>query len=174
MGEGQTADDAHVPEGAGYLLDVPAGHKRTEVGVIPKDWEVRTVGDLFAFKNGLNKAKRYFGAGTPIVNYMDVFERPGLTPGDLSGRVSLTSDEIKNYQVQKGDVFFTRTSETAEEVGVASVMLESPRDTVFSGTRPSCSTSRRSPTRIAISDSVLPPDSSDPRLSQGRPTPPVR
>ena len=112
---------------------MPPGYKRTAAGVIPKDWEERMIGDLFAFKNGLNKAKRYFGTGTPIVNYMDVFECPGLTSGDLRGRVSLTPDEIKNYQVLKGDVLFTRTSETAEEVGVASVMLESPRDTVFSG-----------------------------------------
>ena len=133
MGEARAVGDVCVPAGTGTVPNVPAGYKRTGAGVIPEDWEDRAIGDLFAFKNGLNKAKRYFGAGTPIVNYMDVFERRGLTPGDLSGRVSLTPDEIQNYQVLKGDVFFTRTSETAEEVGVASVMLESPRDTVFSG-----------------------------------------
>ena len=133
MTEARAVGDERSSTGAGNALNVPAGYRRTEAGVIPKDWGDRAIGDLFAFKNGLNKAKRYFGAGTPIVNYMDVFERPGLTPGDLSGRVSLTPDEIKNYQVLKGDVLFTRTSETAEEVGVASVMLGSPCDTVFSG-----------------------------------------
>ena len=64
---------------------------------------------------------------------MDVFERPGLTMENLSGRVSLGSQEIKNFGVRQGDVFFTRTSETIEEVGVASVMLDKPNDTVFSG-----------------------------------------
>ena len=90
------------------------GYKQTNLGTLPNTWEAVLLGDLFVFKNGLNKAKRFFGSGTPIVNYMDVFERPGLRPGDLSGRVSLTPEEIRNFKVQRGDVFFTRTSETVE------------------------------------------------------------
>ena len=113
--------------------EVPVGYKRTEVGVIPKTWNAVLLGDLFVFKNGLNKAKRFFGSGIPIVNYMDVFECPGLRADDLSGRVNLSAEEIKNFEVRVGDVFFTRTSETVEEIGVASVMLDDPRDTVFSG-----------------------------------------
>ena len=103
------------------------------MGVIPNAWEAVLLGDLFAFKNGLNKAKRFFGSGTPIVNYMDVFERPGIRINDLAGRVSLHVDEIRNFKVRLGDVFFTRTSETIEEIGIASVMLDEPCDTVFSG-----------------------------------------
>jgi type I restriction enzyme S subunit len=113
--------------------EVPPGYKRTEVGVIPDDWEAIPLGELFAFKNGLNKARRFFGFGTPIVNYMDVYDHPGLRIGDLHGRVSLSSHEIKNFEVRQGDVFFTRTSETVEEIGVAAVMLEQPTNTVFSG-----------------------------------------
>ena len=111
----------------------PIGYKQTVLGPIPNSWEAVLLGDLFVFKNGLNKAKSYFGSGTPIVNYMDVYERPGLRPDDLLGRVSLTPEEIRNFKVQRGDVFFTRTSETVEEIGVASVMLYEPYDTVFSG-----------------------------------------
>ncbi|MYE89151.1 hypothetical protein F4X33_09180, partial [Candidatus Poribacteria bacterium] len=113
--------------------EVPVGYKRTEVGVIPEDWNAVLLGDLFVFKNGLNKAKRFFGSGTPIVNYMNVFEHPRIRMKDLSGRVTLSPEEIKNFEVRLGDVFFTRTSETVEEIGVASVMLDEPCDTVFSG-----------------------------------------
>ena len=123
---------ANVP--AGYeRTAVPAGYKRTEVGVIPENWDVVSLGELFVFKNGLNKAKHFFGHGTPIVNYMDVFGHPGLTMANLSGRVSLCPQEIANFKVQQGDVFFTRTSETVEDIGVASVMLDDPDSTVFSG-----------------------------------------
>ena len=111
----------------------PIGYKQTDLGPIPNSWEAVLLGDLFVFKNGLNKAKSYFGTGTPIVNYMDVYERPGLRPDDLLGRVSLTPEEIRNFKVRRGDVFFTRTSETVEEIGVASVILYEPYDTVFSG-----------------------------------------
>ena len=113
--------------------ELSAGYKQTNLGPLPNTWEAVLLGDLFVFKNGLNKAKGFFGSGTPIVNYMDVFERQGLRPGDLSGRVSLTPEEIRNFEVQRGDVFFTRTSETVEDIGVASVMLYEPHDTVFSG-----------------------------------------
>ena len=112
---------------------MPTGYKRTEVGVIPEEWDATLLGDIFVFKNGLNKAARFFGSGTPIVNYMDVFERPGIRLKDLSGRVNLSPKEIGNFEVRRGDVFFTRTSETVEDVGVASVMLDESCDTVFSG-----------------------------------------
>lgn len=132
MNEGQAGRSVPLT-GVAPRAEVPAGYKRTEAGVIPIDWEAESLGELFVFKNGLNKAKHFFGYGTPIVNYMDVFSRPGLTIENLSGRVSLDSQEIKNFRVQRGDVFFTRTSETLEDVGIASVMLDDPDDTVFSG-----------------------------------------
>lgn len=96
-------------------------------------WERVVVGELFAFKNGLNKAKEFFGHGTPIVNYMDVYQGTGLTPGKLPGRVAVSDDEAKGFEVRRGDVFFTRTSETVEEIGLAAVMLEDCQRTVFSG-----------------------------------------
>jgi type I restriction enzyme S subunit len=112
---------------------VPQGYKQTEVGVIPEDWEQVRLGEIFSFKNGLNKEKEFFGYGTPIVNYMDVFSHPAIRASSLNGRVFLSKPEIKNFDVRKGDVFFTRTSETTEEIGIASVMLDEPTDTVFSG-----------------------------------------
>ena len=101
--------------------------------LVPVGWDVAHIGQLFDFRNGLNKAKRFFGTGTPIVNYMDVFERPGLKAADISGRVTLSSQEIESFNVRRGDVFFTRTSETVEDIGAAAVMLDDPCDTVFSG-----------------------------------------
>lgn len=97
------------------------------------DWEQRKVGNLYDFKNGLNKGKEFFGTGVPIVNFTDVFHHRGLIASQLYGRVSLTPEEVHNFLVKKGDIFFTRTSETIEEIGYPSVMLDTPKDTVFSG-----------------------------------------
>lgn len=113
--------------------EIKPGYKQTEVGVIPEDWDDVTIGNLFSFKNGLNKAKEFFGHGTPIVNYMDVFNQSGLTFADIHGRVDVSRDEMKAYEVRQGDVFFTRTSETVDEIGISSVMLEDVKNTVFSG-----------------------------------------
>ena len=65
---------------------IPVGYKQTEVGVIPEDWMVKPIGELLQFKNGLNKAKEFFGFGTPIINYMDVFSYSGMSADDIEER----------------------------------------------------------------------------------------
>ncbi len=98
-----------------------------------EEWESDTVGTFYNFKNGLNKGKEFFGYGTPIVNFTDVFHNRSIISNNLKGKVSLSSDEISNYNVKEGDIFFTRTSETINEIGYPAVMTDSPINTVFSG-----------------------------------------
>lgn len=98
-----------------------------------KPWNTATIGDFLEFKNGLNKGKEFFGYGTPIVNYTDVYKKRGLKRADIRGRVCLTPDEIHRFDVRKNDVFFTRTSETPDEVGMSCVLLEDVENGVFSG-----------------------------------------
>ncbi|TGD23781.1 restriction endonuclease subunit S [Companilactobacillus suantsaicola] len=81
----------------------------------------------------MNKEKAFFGSGVPIVNFVDVFHNRILMPDMLMGRVTLTEKEIKNHEIKQGDIFFTRTSETINEIGYPSVMLGVPDCTVFSG-----------------------------------------
>lgn len=95
--------------------------------------EMISIGELFEFKNGLNKEKQYFGQGTPIVNYTDVYHNHKITRDSLNGRVTLAESEILRYNVLRGDVFFTRTSETKEEIGFAAVMLDNIENCTFSG-----------------------------------------
>ncbi len=89
--------------------------------------------DLFSFKNGLSKGKDYFGSGTPIVRYTDVYNKRFLYKADIDALVTCTDKELSNLKVDKGDVFFTRTSEIADEVGYSSVMLDEIEDCVFNG-----------------------------------------
>lgn len=97
------------------------------------EWEEKKVGELLEFKNGLNKGKEYFGSGSSIVNFKDVFNNRSLNTNNLTGKVNVNSKELKNYSVEKGDVFFTRTSEVIGEIGYPSVILNDPENTVFSG-----------------------------------------
>ncbi|MBU1122450.1 MAG: restriction endonuclease subunit S [Candidatus Omnitrophica bacterium] len=93
----------------------------------------KTIKDLFDFKNGLNKGKEFFGKGTPIVNFTDVFKNRSLVSSDLKGKVEVTSKEKLLYSAQKNDIFFTRTSETQEDIGMAAALLDDVEDCVFSG-----------------------------------------
>ena len=97
------------------------------------EWEQRSIGDVYSFKNGLNKEKEFFGRGTPILNYMDVNKNRHIFCVDILGKVMLTQKEISNFGIRKGDLFFTRTSETSEEIGLAGVLMEDVFGGVFSG-----------------------------------------
>lgn len=115
------------------VLTVEQVSKQIKIGRIPEDWAVVRIGDHFDFKNGLNKAKNFFGYGTPIINYMDVYSHPGIKLIDIKGKVSVSSDERLAYEAKQGDVFFTRTSETVDEIGLSAVVVEKVNNTVFSG-----------------------------------------
>lgn len=95
--------------------------------------KIMYVSDLFEIKNGLNKEKSAFGKGTPIVNFTDVYNKRYLTSDMLKGKVTLSESEIERYVVKKGDVFFTRTSETKEDIGMSSTVIEDIPDCTFSG-----------------------------------------
>jgi len=97
------------------------------------EWETVTFGSIFEIKNGLNKNKEYFGHGTPILNYVDVYKNIFNSIDTIKGKVDVTDDEIKRFKVNDNDLFFTRTSETLDEVGLTSVYLGQDKDTVYSG-----------------------------------------
>lgn len=96
-------------------------------------WEQRKLGDFYTFKNGLNKEKVYFGYGDSIVNFTDVFHNRQIYSSTLKGKVCVNKKELENYKVKEGDLFFTRTSETIDEIGYPAVIMEPMERVVFSG-----------------------------------------
>lgn len=102
------------------------------IGQIPAEWvlgKLRNVGDT---QNGISKSSEFFGKGFPFVSYGDVYKNYSL-PSTVSGLVDSTSEEQKRYSVKKGDIFFTRTSETIEEVGFSCVCEKDIPNATFAG-----------------------------------------
>ena len=89
------------------------------------------MGSLFDFRNGLSKGKDFFESGIPFIRYTDVYNNRFLKGEDITALVECTPAEIKKLGVHRGDVFFTRTSETAEDVGWSSVMLDDIGECAF-------------------------------------------
>ena len=115
-------------------MEVRPGYKQTEVGVIPEEWKVMSLGELGQFKNGINKGKEDFGHGFPFVNLMDVFGIPKVSADTTDfGLVNSTPAERKLYELQRGDVLFVRSSVKPDGVGLTTLIPESLPDTVFSG-----------------------------------------
>ncbi len=84
-----------------------------------EDWEERKLGGIGKTYTGLTgKSKEDFGHGdAKFVTYMNVFQNPKATLEQLE---NVEIDPRQN-EVKKGDVFFTTSSETPEEVGMSSV-----------------------------------------------------
>ncbi len=64
---------------------------------------------------------------------MDVMNGPIINAEDVDGRVTLVADEIRRFSARRGDLFFTRTSETVGEVGTAATLVDDICDATFSG-----------------------------------------
>lgn len=102
------------------------------IGMIPKHWKVTNLKYLGKCQNGISKGGEYFGNGFPFVSYGDVYKNYSL-PLNVDGLIISTKTEQNIYSVKYGDVFFTRTSETIEEIGFASTCLKSIDNSVFAG-----------------------------------------
>ena len=99
---------------------------------LPEGWEVVRLGVLGSLSNGLSKGGESFGTGFPFVAYGDVYRNSSL-PMMVKGLVQSTLAEQKACSVLRGDVFFTRTSESIEEIGFSSVCLSDLDKATFAG-----------------------------------------
>lgn len=102
------------------------------IGTIPETWEIKRLRFLGNCENGISIGGEFFGTGDPFVSYGDVYRNREL-PAKIDGLVQSSASDKARYSVEKGDVFFTRTSETVEEIGISSVCLNSIADAVFAG-----------------------------------------
>ena len=85
-------------------------------------WEQRKLGEMGTTFTGLSsKTKDDFGHGNAeFITYMNVFTNPiAVADGTESVEIDNRQSEVK-----RGDVLFTTSSETPEEVGMSSVWLD--------------------------------------------------
>lgn len=98
-----------------------------------EDWQEFELGELLTFRNGLNTEKENFGRGVPFVSYKDVYAGGIVNSKMLKQRVSLSAVEEERFSLQSGDILFTRTSETPEEIGFTCVFDDKHGSAVFNG-----------------------------------------
>ena len=85
-----------------------------------KDFRLSDLGNTF---NGLSgKTKEHFGSGKKYIQYKQIFDSAKINIANCAF-VDVEENENQNI-VQYGDIFFTVSSETPEEIGMSSVLLE--------------------------------------------------
>lgn len=99
------------------------------------EWKTVKLGEVGTFRsNGVDK-KIY--PNDPIVNllnYLDVYNFKAVTNLNCHElmQVSATEKQIKECDIKKGDIFFTPSSETAEDIGHVMVAQEDLSNTCYS------------------------------------------
>ena len=91
------------------------------------EWEEKTLGEVGETYGGLTgKTKENFGSGKPYIQYKQIFDNSKI---DISkcDLVEILPNE-KQHKVKYGDVFFTISSETPNEIGMSSVLLNEVLD----------------------------------------------
>lgn len=89
---------------------------------IPNDWskvQLKNIGNTFTGISGKNKDD--FGFGKPYIPYLNIFNN-AIIKDDHFDYVNIKDNETQE-KVRYGDIFFTTSSETPEEVGMCSVYL---------------------------------------------------
>ncbi len=93
-------------------------------------WETKTLGEIGSTYNGLSgKTKDDFGSGFPFITYKSVFDNSRVDTNRVEYvNVFISSNGVdkseRQNKVEYGDIFFTVSSETPNEVGMSSVLLD--------------------------------------------------
>ena len=98
-------------------------------------WEQRKLGELGFFKsNGVDKKINPNEVFVNLLNYMDVYNRRHITAKNCVELMQVTAkpQQVKDNDIQANDIFFTPTSETADDIGHVLVIEETLPNTVYS------------------------------------------
>ena len=83
------------------------GYKKTEIGIIPEDWEVKSLGEICTYIiDGTHKTPKYVKYGIPFYSVENV------TSNDFKNVKYISEEEhkelIKRCKPEKGDILLTR------------------------------------------------------------------
>ncbi len=96
-----------------------------------KGWEEVRLGEIGETFNGLTgKTKDDFGEGSPYVSYLNVFNNNSITETTKFDFVQIKEGENQT-RLKYGDLIFTTSSETPNEVGMSGVILFNPKQDLF-------------------------------------------
>lgn len=98
-------------------------------------WEQCKLGDCGDFKsNGVDKLSKPNEKPVHLLNYMDVYNRRIISNKTISDLMRVTAQEkqLHDNNIEKGDIFFTPTSETADDIGHVMVIEETLENVVYS------------------------------------------
>lgn len=96
------------------------------------EWKEYKLGEIYEVHNGLSKGRECFGSGYPFISFSTVFNK-WFIPEIITDFAQTTESEQESYSIKAGDILVTRTSETADELGMSCVALRDIPNATYNG-----------------------------------------
>ena len=98
-------------------MELRAGYKNTEIGMIPEDWEVKALGEIGNFSKGQGIRKDESNSGNiPCVRYGELYTRHNDYVKEFYSHISEEVAETAK-KLKTGDILFAGSGETKAEIG---------------------------------------------------------
>lgn len=102
-------------------------------GILPKDWKEILLGDFGYFKtSSVDKKSNAGESSIKLLNYMDVYRHNFIDSSINFMKVTAKKHQILNNDVRIGDILFTPSSETPDDIGHSAVVTEYLKNTLYS------------------------------------------
>ena len=91
---------------------------------VPEGWNKLKMGIIGTFStSSINKKSKENEISVSLLNYMDIYQNSVLTNSYPFQQVTAPTKQVTSSCVQNGDVFFTPSSETPNDIGHSAVFL---------------------------------------------------
>lgn len=98
-----------------------------------EDWKDYKLGDLGTFIGGVTSIKPDdYGHGTPFITYKNIYKNSKVNADELE-LMKVSQKDIQKRSCIYGDILFTASSETPDEVAMSSVLLDTIPNLTFNG-----------------------------------------
>ena len=87
-------------------MEVRSGYKLTEVGLVPTEWEVKSLGEVATVKDGTHQTPKYVASGVPF------FSVEHVTSGNFNDTKFISEQEhrflTRSSKIERNDILMTR------------------------------------------------------------------
>jgi type I restriction enzyme S subunit len=105
--------------------EAPELYKESELGLIPKDWDVKHLNEVVDIRvSNIDKKSYENEQSIRLCNYMDVYSNEYITSLLDFMNATANQNQINRFSIEKGDVIITKDSESPDDIGVPSVVQE--------------------------------------------------
>ena len=97
------------------------------------EWEELRLGEIGEFKtSSIDKIINENESLVNLINYMDVYRNKHIDKNFRCSKTSLKEEQYEKVNLKKGDILFTPSSETPDDIGHSAVIIEDLPNTVYS------------------------------------------